>query len=232
MKIEIIFAEFGQVNVNVAHFRTYFPDARFTLITDQLYEKKDFDQVVRVNHPFRPGDDRYGWHMNDYWQVAAMLYSDADICLAFDQDMVIVNPLIKTIIPLVKKFGLCLPANSRVTVGHDATFGIDGDIVDDESHGMAHAMNCAITALDRSNGRAVDTAYAFCDQFHHNPVRGPLAWWRAIWHTGFYPCLLPVNWCVCHKDIGCGDEILLHVGHTTVKRHYAAKGIIYDCNKG
>ena len=53
-----------------------------------------------------------------------------------------------------------------------------------------------------------------------NPMRGPLAWWQAMWDTGLTPLILPPQWCVCEKHIGIGGEIMLHHGHAAVKRHY------------
>lgn len=220
MTIEIIFAEFGNVKVDVEHYRKYFPEAKFTLYSDRKVRDHGFDHFIKVNGPFPREDERYGWHMNDYWQIEGILRSDADICLAFDADMRIVSDEIRTIIPLVQKFGLCLPANSRMLVKTDATMGIDGDNVGDESNGNGFALNSAITAINKHNSQAMYCAWTFCDLMTRKPVRAPLAWWRAIWQTGFNPYLLPFNWCVCHKDIGIGDEIILHVGHTAVKNHY------------
>jgi hypothetical protein len=221
MNIEIIFAEFGNVKVDVDHFRKYFPNARFTLISDRKRENHGFDSHYYIAHPtFSQDSARYGWHMNDYWQVQSMFRSDADICLAFDADVRIVSEEILTIIPLVQKFGLCLPANSRMLVRNDANMGIDGGDVNDESHGNGFSVNCALTALDKKNHAAMFCAWTFCEIMKENPVRGPLAWWRAIWQTGFNPYLLPVQWCVCHNDIGCGEEIMLHIGHSSVKNFY------------
>jgi hypothetical protein len=221
MKIDIIFAEFGVVNVDVDHFRSYFPDARFILVTDahSRIEKGKFDQKYTVNGPFGR-QFRYGNRMNDLWQIEAMFRSDADVCLAFDSDVRIVSDDIKTIIPLVKKFGLCLPANPRMLVRHDATIGMDGGSVDDPSTGTGFALNCAITALDMHDGQARYCAWTFCQEMRLRPVRGPLAWWRAIWATGFNPYLLPFQWCVCSDHVGIGNEIMLHVGHKQVFDYY------------
>ena len=220
MKIEIIFAEFGEVNVDVDHFRKYFPEATFTLVSDRKQKVNGFDNKFYVYPTFPKDDPRYGWHMNDLWQIAYMFRSDADICIAFDADMRIASHDIRTIIPLVKKFGLCLPANGRMVVKRDAVFGIDGGSVEDESQGNGFAINTAITALDMHNRMAMNLADTFCRIMQSEPQRAPLVWWKAIWKTGFFPCLLPFQWCVCNDHIGCGDEILLHYGHSTVKNHY------------
>ena len=214
-------SEFGTVNVDVEHFRHYFPEATFTLISDRKHDIKGFDKKFYVYPTFKKEEDpRYGWHMNDLWQIAWMFRSEADICIAFDADVRIVSDQIRTIIPLVKRFGLCLPANGRMIVHRDATFGMDGGEVGDDSKGNGFALNTAITALDMKNRMALNCANTFCELMQENPQRAPLIWWKAIWKTGFFPCLLPFQWCVCNDHIGCGDEILLHVGHTTVKEHY------------
>ena len=218
--IEIIFAEFGRVHVDVDHFRTFFPDAIFTLFTNVSDDFPNFDNVHRVFHPFEPCDPRFGNHMNDFWQIKGMEESTADVCVAFDADMRIVSSEVINIIPLVNKFGLCLPANPRLLCRIDATIGIDGGCIAEAGGGNGFAFNTAITAMDRSNRRAVATADRFCQEMENQPVRGPLAWWRACWTTGFFPCLLPFQWCVCAEHVGIGNEIILHVGHEWVLQYY------------
>jgi len=220
MKIEIFFAEFGQVDVDVYHFRKYFPEATFTLVSDRKVDHKDFDRRVYVVPTFPKDDPRYGWRMNDLWQVESMFKSDADICLAFDADVRIVSDEIRTIIPLADKFGLCLPANPRMLIRHDASIGIDGGQIDDASKGNGFALNLGITALNMKCGQARYCAWTFCQEMRNRPARGPVAWWRAIWATGFNPYLLPFQWCVCADHIGIGNEIMLHVGHKAVRDFY------------
>ena len=121
---------------------------------------------------------------------------------------------------MVNKFGLCLPANSRHLVRVDTLVGADSDKALDETNGNAFAFNAAIMALDRTNRDAVACMERYCQIMDHNPVRGPLALWRAVWDTGFYPCPLPQQWCVCELDVGIGNEIILHVGHQKVREYY------------
>jgi hypothetical protein len=52
------------------------------------------------------------------------------------------------------------------------------------------------------------------------PVRGPIAWARAMFATGITPLILPPQWCVCERHIGIGGEIMIHEGHEAAKRHY------------
>lgn len=209
--VEFIFAEFGERSLtpNIGMIEKYFPSAAVTVFND----KNTVPQFETKHH-------RYGWRMNDYYKVKGMLESKADIAIALDADMDIVSSEVKTIIPLVNKFGLCLPANSRHLVRVDTLIGADSDKVLDETNGNGFAFNAAIMALDRINRDAVACMERYCQIMNHNPVRGPLALWRAVWDTGFYPCLLPQQWCVCELDVGIGNEIILHVGHKKVKEFY------------
>jgi hypothetical protein len=225
MQIDLIFAEFGRVNVDTDHFRQYFPEARLILYTDVpgLFPKyKEFDDVVTVYEPFDRSHPRYGWRMCDYWQVRGMLDSKADVAIAFDADVRIVSDSVRAIIPLAQKFGLCLPANPRKLVKIDTEIGTDSDRILDESLGMGYAMNLAIMAYCQERDESTCMMNAYLDEMDKNPVRGPLAWWRAMWKTGWMPLLLPPQWCVCKEDIGIGNEIMLHIGHPEVAKHYGA----------
>jgi len=181
--------------------------------TDNI--SKYFDLEVFKDLPRVFDGDRAGWRDNDYWKVKKLL--DYDITIAFDGDMHIVSDKVMDIVPLVKKFGICLPANSRYLVGVDANIGMDGG---DVEIGTGYALNCGIIALDNSNERAVTLVKKYLELMEKSPARGPLVWWRAIWEAGITPYLLPQQWCVCEKDIGIGNEIILHIGHENVKKHY------------
>ena len=58
-----------------------------------------------------------------------------------------------------------------------------------------------------------------------NPKRGPLQLTRAAWNTGVYPYPMPKQFGVGSGHIGCGEEIILHVGHTNVQDHYLERRI-------
>jgi hypothetical protein len=128
--------------------------------------------------------------------------------------------LYKTLPRLAELFGLCLPANPRWLVKVDATIGADGDPALDEIGGAGFAYNCSPIAIDLRNERAVKCAEIYCLEMLRQPVRGPLAWWRAAYITGFAPYVLPPQWCVCEASIGIGNEIILHEGHVRVRDHY------------
>ena len=196
----VYLAEFcGMKSDNVENLKKYFSDVRIMTEAKELFE-----------------GDRKGWRMHDYWQAKNILSAD-NIGIAFDGDMTIVSDKVKDIIPLVKKFGICLPANPRYLVGIDADIGADGGEIE---IGTGYAMNCGIIALDTSNKRAVKLVEKYCELMLKKPERGTLVWWRAMWETGITPCLLPPQWCVCREDIGIGNEIILHTGHSKVTKYY------------
>jgi hypothetical protein len=207
---EIVFAEIGDraYPVDKKHFQAFFPGVQIRVITDGPC-------IGDRNHP------RWGWRMNDFHKVLGLLESKADIAISFDADMRIVSQEVKTIVPLVRTFGLCLPANPRKLVGIDNDIGADGQQTIDDDMANMYAFNCGIIALDKKNERAVECAKTFINIMRFNPMRGPVAWAKAFWGTGFFPCLLPPQWCVCGEDIGIENEIVLHVGHEKIREHYA-----------
>lgn len=208
--IDFVFAEFNsKFPVPYANVRFFFPEASFIEMNQ-----------TGVKGPFDPNHPRYGWRMNDYWQMRGLLESPADIAIALDADMQIVSHDVRTIIPLVKKFGLCLTVNPRNLVRVDTLVGADSDQKLDETNGTGYALNSALIAFDTSNARARELLKEAASQMEINPVRAPLAYWRAIYKTGFFPCLLPPQWCVCGGDEGIGNEIILHIGHESIRNHY------------
>ena len=195
MSIDLIFAEFGRVNVDVDHFRSYFPEAMVVLYTDcQLSRGQEsrFDEVKQVEGPFTRDDARYGWHMCDYWQVKGILESSADVSVAFDSDVRIVSDRIRHILPLAQKFGLCLPSNPRKLAGIDATIGTDTENISQEVKDCAgYAVNTAITACHISNYSTLKLLKAYLEIMEKKPMRAPAAWWEAMLQQGTFPCLLP-----------------------------------------
>jgi len=210
VKTELIFAEFESRahQVNLRHFQDYFPEADIRVISEG-------EPVGFPNHP------RYGWRMNDYYKAQGLLESKADIAIAFDADMRIVGLDVRKVIDLAIAFGLCLPVNPRGMVGVDNQVGQDGGRELAGPVGVMHAVNCGIIALDTRNTKAKDCVKTFTSLMMSTPMRGPVAWAKAFYITGFSPCLLPAQWCVCAEDVGCGNEIILHTGHEKVREHYA-----------
>lgn len=208
--IEIIFAEFGgKLKPDVEMVKHFFPEAKIT-IYDDSNAKPVFDQ----SHP------RYGWRMHDYYVLQGILSSDADIAISLDADMKIVSTDVRRIIELTNKFGLCLPCNPRLTVRKDTLIGTDSDRVLDESGGTGYSFNSAIIAATRHHPEAMKALLMASLEMYQNPGRLPLALWRGVWGSAFFPCLLPPQWCVCEGQEGCGEEIILHIGHEKVRKHY------------
>lgn len=209
--IEIIFAEFGGKAVpDVDMVKKYFPEAKITIFNDS--------NCVPVFDPKHP---RYGWRMHDYYVLRGIVSSEADVAISLDADMKIVSEDVRKIIDLTCKFGLCLPCNPRLTVRKDTIIGTDSDKIIDETGGTGYSFNSAIIAATRHHQEAMLTLRKAAEYMYNNPGRLPLALWRAVWWSGLFPCLLPPQWCVCEGQEGCGDEIILHIGHEKVRRHYA-----------
>lgn len=209
-KISLIFSEFySKYKVDQEAFKGYFPEAKI-----EFFDENNTEIIFDRSHK------RALWRMHDFNQLDKMLASDSDIVIAFDADMHIVSQDVRMILPLVNKFGLCLPSNNRHLVRVDTIIGTDSDLQLDETNGTGYAFNCAIMALDKKNRDAVAVVEEAARIMRHNPVRLPLALWRAVYACGFYPCLLPPQWCVCAGDEGCGNEIILHIGHQQVREFY------------
>ncbi len=208
--IDFIFSEFNSVNhVNARMIQEYFPEAGI-----KIYNEHNTHPVFNIRH------ERYGWRMHDYQQLVGMLESKSEIVIALDADMKIINKEVRAILPLVKKFGLCIPCNPRLLVKIDTQIGTDSDQKLDDTQGTGYAFNSAIIALDKRKEKAVEVIQVALRIMKENPMRLPLVLWRAVYETGFFPCLLPPQWCVCETQEGCGNEIILHIGHKKVREFY------------
>lgn len=220
MKLAIILAEYGRPAPDVTQYRETWPEADI-----QVFSGSDLPDVPQLD----PKHPRYGWRMNDFWKVRWMLDSGADVAMCFDGDMRIVDQeAVRTLPVLAQRFGACLPINPRYLVKVDGTVGADTNWNQAEygeySLGSGPSLNCSPIALSLADDAAVALARLYCNEMLVNPVRGPIAWWRAMWSTGITPLILPPQWCVCSRHIGVGNEIILHEGHLDVKRHYAGIG--------
>ena len=215
--IEIVFAEFGgKFKPDYNNIRQYFKNAIINVYNE-----------IDVKNIFDKSSPHWGNYMNDYWKVKGLLEvrHESEIAISFDADMKIVSEKVRAIIPLVKKFGLCLPANPRKLVKIDTMIGSHSDGILDETEGMGYAFNMTPIAVDRNNAGAMKVLKIFCDLMEKNPVRGPLNMWRAVYQSGFFPCLLPSQWCVCAEDIGIAEPIILHLGHSAVREFYKVFGL-------
>jgi len=244
MNIEFIFSEFGlrstanqpdsftdeyRLDPTYSSVKKFFPQAKLTLYTDVPELGKNYSDVeVRVvdvnNSPFSKSNHRWGWHCCDYYEAKGLLESTADVAISVDSDLMFISDEVKTILPITKKFGVCVPTNQRQMVKIDGIYtrGNDGDyhLDEDESRGNLLTYDLWWASFHTSNKRGRTWLEEFCRLMETNPKRAPLQMSRASWNTGIYPYSMPVQFGVGNGHIGCGDEIILHVGHVEVQDHY------------
>tara|TARA_Y100000004_G_C8957856_1_gene431678 strand:+ start:1142 stop:1909 length:768 start_codon:yes stop_codon:yes gene_type:complete len=196
-----------------------------TVYTDHPGEDTAIIKYVKKDPIYNNVHPRFGWRCNDYYKVLALLESNADIAISLDSDMFVLSTEALTLLDMTKKFGVCLPANPRMLVNIDGNIGADGnkDKKYDASKGNGFANNMSPISFDTNNTRARLLLEQYCTQMENDPVRGPLAMWRAQWTSGVNPYLLPYQWCVCKSHCGIGNEIMLHVGHKEVAEYYSEK---------
>mgnify|MGYP003634642907 CR=1 FL=1 len=221
MNIEFIFSEFGsrstanqpdsftdefRLDPTYSSVKKFFPEAKLTLYTDIKELAKNYSDVeVRLidieESPFSKSNHRWGWHCCDYYEAKGLLESTADVAVSVDSDLMFVSDEVRTILPITKKFGVCVPTNQRQMVKIDGIYtrGNDGDyhLDEDESRGNLLTYDLWWASFHTSNKRS-----------------------RAAWNTGIYPYSTPVQFGVGNGHIGCGDEIILHVGHIEVQDYY------------
>jgi|TARA_B100000315_G_scaffold141928_1_gene131009 hypothetical protein len=249
MKVEFIFSEFGlrttanqpggftdefRLDPTYSSVKQFFPDAKLTLYTDREELATNYSDVeVRLvdidNSPFTKSNHRWGWHCCDYYEAKGLLNSDADIAISVDSDLMFVSDEVRTLLLITDKFGLCVPTNERQMVKVDGihTRGNDGDyyIDEDESRGNCLTYDLWWASFCTRKKRGRFWLEEFCRLMETNPKRAPLQMSRATWNTGIYPYSMPQQWGVGSGYIGCGNEIILHVGHTNVQDHYLEKRI-------
>ena len=258
MNIEFIFSEFGlraganqsriftdkyRLDPTYSSIKSFFPNAKLTLYTNTEELAKNYSDVeVRLvdvkESPFTKFNHRWGWHCCDYYQIKGLLESKADIAISVDSDLTFVSNEIETLLPITKKFGLCVPTNERQMVRVDGihTRGNDGDyyIDEDESRGNYLTYDLWWASFYTRNKRGRVWLEEFCRLMETNPRRAPLQMSRAAWNTGVYPYSMPVQWGVGKGYIGCGNEIILHVGHKEVQNYYLQghtfRSIVRDYN--
>lgn len=221
MRLAIILAEYNRPAPDVSQYRECWPDADIQVYTE-LPETPELD----------PSHPRYGWRMNDYWKVRKCLdalEAGADVAISFDSDMWICDmEAARTLPDLAMRFGLCLPLNPRYTVKRDFTDGADVVGSTNQFLWCGPSMNCSPVAIcTRRTGDddGFDIAEKYCELMLQQPQRGPMNWWHAAVIQGRPPLILPPHWCVCERHIGIGEEIILHMGHEAVKRHYGYRRV-------
>ncbi len=249
MKIEFIFSEFGlrssanqpdsftdkhRLDPTYSSVKKFFPEAKLCLYTDTPEFGSNYPDVeVRLidvdKSPFTRQNNRWGWHCCDYYEAKGLLESDADIAISVDSDLMFVSDEVRTILPIVKKFGVCVPANVRQMVKVDGihTRGNDGDyhIGEDESRGNCMTYDLWWAGFYTKDSRGRKWLEEFCRLMETNPKRAPLQMSRAAWNTGIYPYSMPKQFGVGSGHQGCGDEIILHVGHLDIQDFYLERRI-------
>ena len=244
MNVEFIFSEFGyrstanqpgtftdeyRLDPTYSSVKKFFPEAKLTLYTDIEELGKNYPDVeVRLvdidESPFTKSNHRWGWHCCDYYEAKGLLESTADIAISVDSDLMFVSSDVRTILPITKRFGVCVPTNERQMVKVDGihTRGNDGDyhLDEDGSKGNLLTYDLWWCSFDVSDNRGRAWLSEFCRLMETNPKRAPLQMSRASWNTGIHPYSMPQQWGVGSGYIGCGNEIILHVGHVDVQDHY------------
>ena len=253
MSLEIIFAEFGdrsaanqkwvgdigRLDPTYSQAKKYFPEAKIICYSDDPSIDDGYDIEVRVvdsdNTPFdksyREGSGKlkWGYHCCDYYQAQGLLNSEADIAISMDSDLMFVSDEVRTLLPIIDKFGICCPQNERQMVRVDGIYtrGNDGDyhIGEDETNGNLLTYDLWWIGLRTNDERGRVWLKEFQRLMETNPKRGPLQLSRAAWNTGVYPYASPKQFGVGSGHIGCGNEIILHVGHDNVQDYYLEERI-------
>ena len=248
MTLEFVFSEFGsrdqanqrwknplpRLDPTYSSVKQYFPEAKLILYTDRPEIKKDYKDIeikiidVKASH-FDKNNPRWGWHCCDYYQAFGLLNSTADIAISVDSDLMFTSNQVKSILPIIHKFGICVPTIERQLVKVDAIYtrGNDGDyhIGEDKSQGNLLTYDLWWAGFNTKDSRARKYLEEFCRLMEINPKRAPLQMTRAAWNTGIYPYSMPQQWGVGSGYIGCKNEIILHVGHENVQDYYLEKRI-------
>ena len=237
MSINLIMAEFGRKRKNtgdssldaygrfdptISTMLKFFPGLCLTIYTDQTLRVGFPDAVIKkvplIGDPKHP---RAPWRSSSYWKHYGLLESPHRISIAMDADLYVYSSDVRRLPLLTENFGLCLPMNPRLLVRVDTMVGADSDKELDETGGTGFAVNLGLMSFHRDNAPARSFLEAYCKR-RKVEGRSTVSMWRTIWESGshFHPYMLPIQWCVCKKDVGVGDEIILHAGHQAVRDYY------------
>ena len=135
MSLDIIFAEFGsrdkanqkwsnpigRLDPTYQSVKSFFPEANIICYSDDESIGDGYDVEVRhidsestpFDKDYREGSGKlkWGYHCCDYYQIKGLLESTADVAIAMDSDLMFVSDEVKTLVPIIKKFGICCPQN-------------------------------------------------------------------------------------------------------------------------
>jgi len=253
LSLDIIFAEFGsrdkanqkwsnpigRLDPTYQSVKSFFPEANIICYSDDESIGDGYDVEVRhidsestpFDKDYREGSGKlkWGYHCCDYYQIKGLLESTADVAIAMDSDLMFVSDEVKTLVPIIKKFGICCPQNERQMVKVDGIYtrNNDGDyhLDEDESKGNLLTYDLWWCSFNTEDNRGRAWLSEFCRLMETNPKRAPLQMSRASWNTGIHPYSMPQQWGVGVGHVGCGNEIILHVGHDAVQDHYLERRI-------
>jgi hypothetical protein len=236
--INLVMAEFGRARKNAGGSKLnpvwrleptlstmlkFFPDLYLTIYTDQDIKVRYPPETVIKKVPLigDPKHPRAPWRSSSYWKHFGLLESPHIFSVAMDSDLYVYSSDVKRLSILTKRFGLCLPMNPRLLVRVDTMVGADSDRELDETGGTGFAVNLGVMSFWRDHAPARRFLEAYCKR-RKVEGRSTVSMWRTIWESGshFHPYMLPIQWCVCKKDVGVGDEIILHAGHQAVREYY------------
>lgn len=236
LDIEFVFTEFGRARVNgggsqldqtqrlepsLSGIKKYFPNARITVYTDFEWDIEEGITIRKVVSPVAHSEHtRYGYRTVDYFKFLALSQSTADFTCTLDSDMFFVNENIYSLVALTQKFGFCAAQNVRQIFNLDMRISKDTQHIADESLGNGYSYNQSPMTIWKNDARGTDFFANCAEIMQKDPSRASLVMWKAAWKTKLYPYVLPKQFCVCDGDEGCGDEILLHIGHKSVQQYY------------
>lgn len=235
LSIEFLFAEFGEqrtnaggtvfhtgdrLNPSLSSLKKYFPNARYTVYTD-FDLKAEGVNIIRKASPFADAShERHGYRTADYFKFVALTESEADFKCVLDSDMHVVSADIIALLHLTRRFGFCVPDNDRQLLRQDMRISFDTQQITDSSRGLGHSYNQSPMTLWKNDERGL-LFYQKCTEImSKDPSRASLVMWKAAWETGYHPYILPKQWCLCTGNEGIGDEVILHVGHPSIKNYY------------
>lgn len=233
---EFIFTEFGEERVNaggavlsqqnrlepsLSGIKKYFPNAKITVYTDFDWQDTDRLNIIKVQSPVAEADHpRFGYRTGNYFKFKGLVESKADFVCALDSDMFFVNENVYSLVMLTQKFGFCAPYNIRQLLKQDMVQSLDTQPIKDESLGMGRSYNQSPMTLWKDHEAGKKYYTACMEIMKKDPSRGSLVMWKAAWKTGVHPYVLPKQFCVCDGDVGCNDEVILHIGHPNVAKYY------------
>jgi hypothetical protein len=219
--------KYSRLDPTLMTFKRYFENFKLTIYTNIPTKELEIDysdvDIVHVPLISDPQHPRAAWRSSSYWKIIGMLKSQNAIAIGVDSDFYIMSKDVQTIVPLTNNFGVCFPMNPRYIVKVDTLIGADSDKqLLDPTNGTGFAVNNGILTLNTKNEKAKKFLTSYANR-RKNEGRGTISLWRTIWEFGsyFHPYLLPIQWCVCKKHIGVGNEIILHLGHQEVINFYA-----------